>query len=175
VLVLWGLDSTLDLKAAFVERLGRDMTFTTRTDIWASLIGQAANPLLGAGFNTFWSGSRLVELTASLGGIVQAHNGYLETYLNGGLVGCGLLFALLASSYYRIRQAFVLGAPLANIRLVLLLVAVIYNWSEASFNKLGLLWFVTLVALVECNTRSRGGPALQERQALSSKAGVGHA
>ena len=47
------------------------------------------NPLLGAGFENFWVGERQVTL-GGLGGN-QAHNGYLEIYLNLGWVGILLL------------------------------------------------------------------------------------
>jgi len=144
------LDSMLNIKKLFVEDLlGRDMTLTTRTDVWPVLLTYQKNPLVGEGFNTFWAGERLVRLFKSFGGIMQAHNGYLETYLNGGIVGVGLLVVLLFSAYRKIRKQLVLGAPEGSIRFVMLLSAVIYNNSEASFNKVGVLWFVTLFAIME--------------------------
>lgn len=144
------LDSMLNIKEIFVEDLlGRDMTLTTRTDVWPLLLAHQENPLVGAGFNSFWAGERLVQLFRSFGGIMQAHNGYLETYLNGGLVGVGLLVILLYSAYRKIRKQLVLGAPEGSIRFVILLSAVIYNNSEASFNKVGVLWVVTLFAIME--------------------------
>lgn len=144
------LDSVINIKELLVEDLlGRDMTLTTRTDVWPLLLNLQENPLVGAGFNSFWAGERLVQLFENFGGIIQAHNGYLETYLNGGLVGVGLLVIILASAYLRIRKKLVLSAPDASMRFVILLSAIIYNNSEASFNKVGLLWFVTVYALME--------------------------
>lgn len=150
------LDSLFNVKELFVTALGRDMTLTTRTDIWPILMSYQENPLLGPGFNTFWSGQRLVQLHAEVATIIQAHNGYLETYLNGGLVGAGLLLVLLVTAYIRIRGKLVLGVPEASIRLVFFLMAVIYNNSEASFNKVGLMWLVTLFAIIEYGTQVRG-------------------
>jgi O-antigen ligase len=129
------------------------MTLTTRTDVWPLLLAHQENPLVGAGFNSFWAGERLVQLFRSFGGIMQAHNGYLETYLNGGLVGVGLLVILLFSAYRKIRKQLVLGASEGSIRFVILLSAVIYNNSEASFNKVGVLWVVTLFAIMEYRAR----------------------
>ena len=57
------------------------------------LLSQADNPILGAGFNSFWSGQRLEVLLGKYN-IIQAHNGYLETYLNGGWIAV-LLFVIL--------------------------------------------------------------------------------
>lgn len=149
VMVLWLFDAMFNIKEAFVQSLGRDMTLTTRTDIWSIVTTYQDNPLGGAGFNTFWAGRRQVLLDESTGGIIQAHNGYLETYLNGGWVGVGLLFVLLLSAYMRIRKQLVTGIPEGSIRFVVLLMALISNYSEASFSKVGLLWLVTLFAIMQ--------------------------
>ena len=148
-LALWSLDSFVNLKEAFVERLGRDMTLTTRTDIWQSLLSQQQNPWFGAGFDSFWTGRRLLEVSGNFGGIIQAHNGYLETYLNGGRIALGLLGIVLAWGYIRIRKAVSDGAPEGVIRLVFLVLALVHNVAEASFNKVSLLWFTTVLAIME--------------------------
>jgi|CXWL01.1.fsa_nt_gi O-antigen ligase len=164
VAVLLALDMVFNVKEAFVHMLGRDMTLTTRIDTWPILMELQNNPLLGAGFNTFWAGDRLVLSYERLGGIIQAHNGYLETYLNGGLVGLSLLVVLLLSAYMGIRRQLVLDKPEGAIRFSLLLVAVIYNNSEASFNKVGLLWLVTLFAIMEYRAQPGLRQAVQERR-----------
>lgn len=156
--MLWALNAGLGFHEMFVQSLGRDMTLTTRTDMWPILLRSQDNPLLGAGFNTFWAGLRLVQLEQALGGFfLQAHNGYLEMYLNGGLVGVGLLVALLCMSYRRIREKLVLGAPTAGVRLVMLVVAIAHNCTEATFYKLSLLWFVTVFALMDYPALAHAG------------------
>lgn len=147
------LDSFIDLKQAFVESLGRNPTLTTRTDIWPLLIEFQDSPLFGKGFNTFWAGERMEQLADKTFGIIQAHSGYIETYLNGGLIGVGLLVVLLLSSYIRARKKLVLSMPDGSIRFVILLTAILHNYSEASFNKLGPLWFVTMFAFMEYRDR----------------------
>jgi O-antigen ligase len=167
--ILWALNSGLGLQKAFVESLGRDMSLTTRTDMWPVLLGLQDSPLLGAGFSTFWSGRRLVQIEQAFGDIViQAHNGYLETYLNGGLIGFGLLIVLLCVSYRRIREQLTLGAPDARFRFAILFVAIIHNFTEATFYKLSLLWFVTVYAIMDYRTADGvsdgpGGGAAQKR------------
>jgi exopolysaccharide production protein ExoQ len=147
--ILLVLDSLFNVKEELLLSVGRDETLTTRTDIWPILMSFQDSPILGAGFNTFWAGERLPLLFEKVGGIIQAHNGYLETYLNGGLVGVGLLLALLLSAYMRIRKQLVVGIPEGSIRFVVLLLAIIYNNAEASFNKVGLLWLLTLFAIMQ--------------------------
>ncbi len=148
MLVLWIASPILSLSTSILNALGRDATLTSRVDIWYTVLRHAENPLVGAGFNTFWAGQRLLALHDTLGGIIQAHNGYLETYLNGGFVGLSLLVLVLASAHRRLRQRLSRGRMETRIRFTLLLVALIHNVSEASFNTPSLLWFVTLFAIV---------------------------
>jgi len=156
---LWIMDLLFNFKETFVESLGRDMTLTSRTDLWAIVKDHQDNPLVGAGFNTFWSGERYVALAETTGGVVQAHNGYIELYLNGGIVGVCLLTALLLSAYWQIRNGIALGTRESVIRLVLLVIAVVYNISEASFTKVGLLWLLTLFAVIKFPPQSSLRPA----------------
>lgn len=158
------LDWVFNVKETLLLSVGRDETLTTRTDIWPILMNFQDSPLVGAGFNTFWAGQRLLSLVEKVGGIIQAHNGYLETYLNGGLVGVGLLLVLLFSGYIRIREQLMTGMPEGSIRFAILLVAVIYNNSEASFNKVGLLWLLTLFAIMEY----RSQPSLRQTDFLTA-------
>lgn len=150
------IDSFTNIKELIVvDLLGRDMTLTTRTEVWPILLNYQDSPLVGAGFNSFWTGERLHHLFETVGSIIQAHNGYLETYLNGGLIGVGLLLVLLSSTYFRIRKKLVINQPGLSMRLVMLISAIMYNNSEASFNKVGVMWFVTLYALMEYHTQLR--------------------
>lgn len=172
LLLAWALNSGLGLYKTFIESLGRDTSLTTRTDMWPIILRFQDQPLLGAGFNTFWSGRRTVEIGQALGGnfVIQAHNGYLDAYLNGGLVGVGLLLMLLVVSYRRIRMLLVLGGPDARIRFTMFFVAIVYNFTEATFYKLTLLWFVTVFAITEYRrpVASEEAPAAHEERRLAA-------
>lgn len=146
-LLLWLLNSQLGLASFVVQDvLGRDMTLTTRTEVWPVLLDHAANPVVGAGFNSYWSGKRLEVLYEQFS-IIQAHNGYLETYLNGGWIAVTLLLILILSSSANIKKEIVLGLDYAIVRWLLLVIAIIHNFTEASFNRGGLLWFAFLLAV----------------------------
>jgi exopolysaccharide production protein ExoQ len=142
-------DLVLNIKEALLESLGRNMTLTNRTDIWAIVELYQDNPLGGAGFDTFWSGRRLELLSENIYGVIQAHNGYLETYLNGGMFGVSLLVVVLFFAYWHIRKELMLGRYEDNMRYVILLIALIYNVSEASFNKPGIMWLATVYAIMQ--------------------------
>ena len=74
----------------FVESLGIDSTFTGRTDIWRlSFDTFAQSPIFGQGFQAFWMSDRLLSQADIAGtwavSAFHAHNGYVESLLNGGL------------------------------------------------------------------------------------------
>jgi O-antigen ligase len=143
------LDWAFGLAELLVWSLGRDMTLTTRTRAWDIVLANQVNPLLGAGFKSFWAGDRMARLWVDLPGIVQAHNGYVETYLNGGILGVLMLAAAMLAGLRKAKLALVSGDPMGRMRLVFWILALLYNFSEASFNQLSLMWVVTLLVIVE--------------------------
>jgi len=157
---LWySLDSTLGISEMIVGSLGRDMTLTSRTGAWDIVLASDINPLVGAGFKSFWAGERMVKLWIVLPHIVQAHNGYVETYLNGGIIGVTLLVVMLIAGFYKIKTHLVVGDDFSRIRLALWVIALVYNFSEAAFNQLSLLWCVTLLVIVEGPARLQAAAA----------------
>lgn len=138
-------DSTSEVLNYFVvDLLGRDMTLTTRTDVWPTLLGRVDNIYIGAGFNSFWTGERLADIYEKLG-IIQAHNGYLETYLNGGLIAAMLLAFLLLGAIVSVNNRLRKDDLTANFAFAIIVVSLIYNLTEASFDKTSLLWFILLL------------------------------
>lgn len=150
---LFLLNIFFDVKKQALEAVstsvGRDATLTGRTDAWELLLAQKTNPVWGEGFNSFWTGDRLRKMWESYE-IIQAHNGYLEVYLNGGVLGLLFLGGLLVSWFYKVRWQSLASDRLAPLRLVLLLTAVVYNTSEATFSKVCILWFALMVTLIDC-------------------------
>jgi len=77
---------------SLAKDLGKDTTFSGRTKIWHVLPQFVDNPWLGAGYETFLSGPRMIELKAIIDKTFQeAHEGYLEVWLNLGWIGASLL------------------------------------------------------------------------------------
>ena len=132
-----------------VGLVGRDITLTGRTELWADLLKQPFNPLLGTGYQSFWLGSRAEALWDKYYFHPnQAHNGYLETYINLGLIGTGLLMAFLVTAFRNLRTGLSLGEDYAILRLSLFSVALFSNWTEATFNRLSLVWIITILAII---------------------------
>lgn len=139
--------------APLIGSLGRNMTFTGRTDIWAHITSKTVNPLIGAGFWNFWGGSGGYAISRAMNTIVpNAHNGYVDIYLDGGIVGLAILLLLLATSGRRIINS--LSQTLDShrylrVRLAFLVVVIIYNLSESTFARVGPLWVTTLLMIVD--------------------------
>jgi exopolysaccharide production protein ExoQ len=144
----WLLDTAIGLSNfIIVDLLGRDPTLTTRTDFWPILLDMSQNALFGSGFNSFWTGERLEILWPKIH-VIQSHNGYLETYLNGGLIALAILGILLITAVRSINAQLRYGAPMAPLRLAFILILLTYDVSEAAFNTMSALWFVSLLMLV---------------------------
>src|SRR5262249_52276695 len=85
---------------AFTEAFGRDATLTGRTELWQGLLRLAVDPIVGAGFESFWLGDRIANLWHQYWWHPnQAHNGYLDTYLNLGAIGVVLLIIMIVRGY----------------------------------------------------------------------------
>jgi O-antigen ligase len=144
------LEFVFDLSATVADFMGRDSTLHGRTDIWNAVLNAGTNPVLGVGYQSFWMGARLGAVWNSLNvgfGVNEAHNGYLETYLNLGFVGVALLTVFLVSSYRTVCRQFVVSSHFGSFGLALWLVAVFYNFTESAFGA-SLLWFVLLLSVV---------------------------
>jgi exopolysaccharide production protein ExoQ len=115
--------------SAAVGSLGRDLTFTGRTEIWKLLVPIAArHPVLGLGYGSFWIHPQL-----PWPGLNEGHNGYLDVALELGGVGLALLLAFFISFYRRARQALSPSFDWAAFNICFLLMAVIHNFTESSF------------------------------------------
>jgi exopolysaccharide production protein ExoQ len=137
-------------EGAALESIGRNSTLTGRTEIWAVVLKFQGNPLLGTGFDSFWLGKRLEKIWATgsmLRGINEAHNGYLETYLNLGWIGVSLLAGLIVAGYRDVMTALRLDSDVGRLRLAFLVVAVVYNFTEAGFRTSGTVWAAFLLAI----------------------------
>ena len=108
------------------------------------------NPLLGAGYYSFWSAERNQRLSEKyFYNLGEAHNAYLETYLNSGLIGLLLLIVMLFFAVKRIKREVLTGSSYGALCLAFLVTVALYAISEAIFNRLNLLWFVTLLVILE--------------------------
>ena len=150
-------DLTFGVREEAFALLGRDPSLTHRTGIWRVLLAMPTQPALGEGFMSFWSGPRLQAIWTTLqAGIVQAHNGYLEQYLNLGVIGLGFMAALLVQGVLGARAQMATDVPGGLLRLAFLACAALYNVSEAAFHGQTAVWWLTLLGLVDTRALRRG-------------------
>jgi O-antigen ligase len=169
-----------------LEMLGRDSTLTGRTSIWEIALDYAENPIFGAGYETFWLGSRLQAVAADLGtDLNQAHNGYVEIYLNLGWMGICLLGMIVLSGYRNITAAVREDRDSGQLRLAYFTIAVIYNFTEGMFKFMSPVWIFFLMSSMTVPTavarpaavasKPRGSTperTLPGRTGLAARAGV---
>ena len=127
----------------------RDPTLTGRTAIWNLVLDMTGNPLLGTGFESFWLGSRLQRMWSIYWWHPnEAHNGYLEVFLNLGWVGVALFAAVLVAGYRKILAAVRQREVAGSLMLAFFVAALIYNITESGIRELNPIWFVFLLAVI---------------------------
>ena len=96
----------------------------------------------------FWIGERLQIFNRLLGGLNQAHNGYIEIYLNLGWVGLVLLFAIIVAGYRNVIRALRTSPETGRLKLAFFLICLVYNFTEASFKMESPVWILFLWAVI---------------------------
>lgn len=133
--------------------LGRKPDLTDRTQVWKMLLEIAQNPLIGAGYESFWSGERLLQVWERMGvnsgGIIQAHNGYIEIYLSLGLVGFVLLIGSIISGFLKVRKELDTLYAQAILKMTFIFVVAISNYTEASFKPVSNYFVLLMVSILE--------------------------
>jgi len=143
--MLFGGDATV------VHALGRETDFTGRTEIWAAVIPACPNRLIGAGYESFWIGPWLTQVYSNLSRYMhvnEAHNGYIEVYLNLGWLGLILISTILIGGYRRAVAAFRRDPGLGGLALALIAASAVYSITEAGFRNLDPVWIALLLAIV---------------------------
>lgn len=156
VLLTGGLTLFFGGGAGVASAMGRDSNFSGRTDIWAALIKAAPNAVVGAGFESFWISPNVLKFQHTLTaegwwhpeGLNEAHDGYLEVFLNLGLMGVGLILWILIRGYRRALAAFRRNPSLGGLMLAYIIPAVFYNFTEAGFRMVYLMWIFLLLAII---------------------------
>jgi O-antigen ligase len=147
-------DMSFSLQSTVAEAAGRDASFTGRTGLWETVLREPINPIIGTGYSTFWLGERVLRFWQMYPNSppIQAHNGYLEVYVNLGLIGLFLLACVLFSGLRMIRRSteWSPGTPETD-RIVSMfampfgIAYLFYNITEAAFGGTNFLFVIFLM------------------------------
>lgn len=139
------------------EAVGKSSNMSDRSRIWQVLLSVPINPVLGTGYQSFWIGPRAKWVWSRLTGdtVMEAHDGYLQIYLDLGLTGLFLLCTFLIATYRKICKRLKPFTPLGSLGLGLWSLLLFYNVTEASF-EVDLLYVTFLLATISVSARVEG-------------------
>ena len=155
VLAIVPLTLFLDTGTDLLQTVGRDATLTGRTEIWKDALAIHTSPIWGAGFESFWLGAPLDGLGSGRWWHVnEAHNGYLEVYLNLGWVGVVLLAVVIVIGYQNAIGMLRRHPEAGGLLLAYWVVGLTYSFTEAGFRMMNLVWISFLLAAIAVPKRS---------------------
>jgi O-antigen ligase len=142
------------VKDTAITWLGRKPDLTTRVPMWEHLLSMVDNPLIGTGYESFWLGARLIEIQERWGNLKQAHNGYIEMYLNLGILGIFFVISWVWAGVKKIKTHLATDYPAGVLRFCIIVVVLFYNYTEATFFGISNMWVLFLFAIMNSNVRS---------------------
>ena len=142
-----------------VNLLGRDLTFTDRTELWAGLwkVG-ISRPFLGHGFGGLWVPGNpvLADFWKEHTWLpMTAHNGYLAVFLETGLLGLITVFLVILNTYTKISRSLATRFDLGSLGIAVLLMLILHNFSETTLGSLiDPLWVMFLFMSISTGSPS---------------------
>jgi exopolysaccharide production protein ExoQ len=144
-----------DTGGGLVKTLGRDPSLTGRTEVWSDVLGMTGNPVFGTGFESFWLGARLEKLWSKHWWHPnEAHNGYLEVFLNLGWMGVILLAVVIMTGYRNAIGMFRSNPEAGTLGLAYFVVELIYSFTEAGFRMMSPVWISFMLVAMAIPKRS---------------------
>ena len=144
------VEGVFGIYTSFLQVLGKDPNLSDRVFVWQDLLQMQNNPVLGFGFESFWLGDHLKPLWVKWWWHPnEAHNNYLETYLNLGLVGLFLLIAWFIDTYRKARRDLLARLYWGRFRLAFLVAVLFYGWTEAAFKATNTIWFIFFLVTMD--------------------------
>ena len=131
----------------------RDATLTGRTVLWADVLAMGMeHPLRGHGFGAFWYVEEGLEHASWYKHDWRpgdAHNGFVDVFLDMGFVGFTLLMLIIFRAYRDISAGFAADFEFSRLRLLLFSAIIVHNFSETSLCYLNHpFWFLFLFSVM---------------------------
>jgi O-antigen ligase len=151
VLVLGIAQLTFDIYGRIADLSGHESTLEGRGHLWEWLLKTDSNPIFGTGFESYWVGERVAkiwDMPEFWWQPNQAHNGYLELYLNLGIVGLLILAGVIFATFWKIRLELLGNFEWGRFQMGCLVAILLHNWTEAGFKGLSFPFFVFFIIAV---------------------------
>ena len=135
---------TFDVYGSVVDLTGHGATIEGRGRLWEVLWKTDTDPIFGAGFESYWLGERAQKIWSMpefRWRPTQAHNGYLEAYINLGAIGFLILAGVIVTTFRKCRQDLLLNFEWGRLTMSYLIAILAHNWTEAGFKGLSLMFF----------------------------------
>jgi exopolysaccharide production protein ExoQ len=133
----------------FLAILGRSSTLTGRIPLWEVVVAQALNrPWTGYGYGVFWLGwnGPSAAVWAAVSWLPpHAHNGYLDLWLDLGLIGLMMGVILLGKTLLISMRSVLIGSKEALFWALFVLFVVVYNIVESTFLRANNIYWTMLV------------------------------
>jgi exopolysaccharide production protein ExoQ len=142
-------DALFGISDQLLALIGRNPTLTERTEIWEAVKQNPVNPLTGVGYMMYWDYYGGVELEHQTVGYKTAHNGYIDTYLDGGTLGLFFLGVMLLALGIRATREFLTGSEYGRFAFAFFVVMLLYNVTESTYGRRSPLWFAFLLFALE--------------------------
>jgi len=131
---------------------GRDPTFTGRLPLWTDLIKIGKDrTAFGHGYGSFWLGSLTHNLWDTYVWMpTSGHNGYIDVFLDLGLVGLVVLIYYCISTYRRILGSMDADASTGKLMMAYFIMIILHNITESSLAQpTSFLWFIFLLISIK--------------------------
>jgi exopolysaccharide production protein ExoQ len=136
----------MNLSEWFISILGRNSSLTDRVPLWNDILSIDTNPIIGCGYNSFWSKDRAPIIWEKWAFHPNStHNGYIDVYVNLGWIGLFFLACLIISAFRKAKYSLVNNDDYGRYKMGFLVIALLYNFTETAFVGLHLVWLTFLL------------------------------
>ena len=134
----------------FFKAIERDPSLTGRVPLWEDLLRIGSkHPISGSGYESFWL-ENIADLWEKYAfGPINAHNGYVDLYLNLGIIGVAIFMILIVKLLARLFTESALSTYYGQIAFVFCMINIIRNITESSLMNASLSWFLLLFFLID--------------------------
>lgn len=144
------MELTFGIKDNIIAMLGRRPDLTDRVYLWDTYLSLVRDPMLGYGFEMFYTS---VIMQKKFDFFAPAHNGYLEMYLNLGIIGILFVAGWMVSGLIKVWRYLIIDYSAAILRLAIIVVIALYSWTEVVFSGVSSLWMLLFIAVLSVHGR----------------------